>query len=355
MHLGSLQIFQSFGYDDSMTDGQVYDEEVRLAVLTEELGFDSLWSVEHHFNDYAFCPDNITYLAHVAGLTKRILLGTGAAILPWHQPLRLTEQIAMLDQLSGGRALFGMGRGLARREYELMDVAMDSSRARFDEAAPMILDALETGVFQGDGPYYAHPPTPIRPRPSKSFADRKYCVAMSPDSVETAARLGARMTLFLYKPIEEIAKDVSSYQDKFREYHHAEPPRPVMAQFAYCDRDPVKAEEKGRLHITQYLHSLVQQYEFAAGHYGAIKGYESYGQTLNLLMEMGLEAVCDLYLSLQVYGTPEQMIERTRALQDAIGTYDMIGIFRYAGISYEEAEASMRTYASDVMPTLRKI
>ena len=144
MQCGVQMIFQSYGYGAGMSDAQVYDEEIRLGVLADQLGFDALWPVEHHFEDYAFCPDNTVFLAHMAALTRRIKLATGAVILPWNTPLRVAEKIAMLDHLAKDRLIFGMGRGLARREYEQFGIDMNESRARFDEAAPMILEALET-------------------------------------------------------------------------------------------------------------------------------------------------------------------------------------------------------------------
>ena len=108
MRVGVQMIFQSWGYDQSVTDGEVVAEEIRLGELADELGFHALWPVEHHFNDYSFCPDNTVFLAHMAARTKRILLGTGAVILPWNEPLRVAEKIALLDHLSDGRVLFGV-------------------------------------------------------------------------------------------------------------------------------------------------------------------------------------------------------------------------------------------------------
>ena len=118
MKVGVQMIFQSQGYGPEVGDGQVVADEVRLGVLADELGFDALWPVEHHFEDYAFCPDNTLFLAHMAGRTRRISLGTGAVVLPWNDPLRVAEKISLLDHLAGGRVLFGVGRGLARREYQ---------------------------------------------------------------------------------------------------------------------------------------------------------------------------------------------------------------------------------------------
>ena len=90
-----------------------------------------MWTVEHHFTDYTMCPDPLQLLTWLAGRTERVLLGTGVVVLPWHDPVRVAEQIALLDNLSGGRLLLGIGRGIARIEYEGFGVDMDTSRERF--------------------------------------------------------------------------------------------------------------------------------------------------------------------------------------------------------------------------------
>ena len=234
-------LLQSWGYGGRVTDAEVVADEVRLGELADELGFHALWPVEHHFDDYSFCPDNTVFLAHMAARTTRILLGTGAVILPWNDPLRVAEKIALLDHLSNGRVLFGMGRGLARCEYAGFGIPMDESRDRFDESARMVLDALETGVIEGDGPYFRQPRTTIRPAPARSFRDRTYCVAMSPDSVLAAADLGARMVMFSQQPWESQAASVATYRERFVEAHGREPEPPVVCDFVYCDADVRRA------------------------------------------------------------------------------------------------------------------
>src|SRR6202051_5121085 len=150
--------------------------EVRLARLAADLGFDVLWSAEHHFNDYSFVPDNLHLMAYLAGVCPGVSLGTAAVILPWHDPLRVAENAAVLDMLCQGKLRLGMGRGLARREFAAFRVSMDESRERFDEAAPMIVNALKSGFIEGDGKFYKKPQTEIRPRPLHSFDGRIYAV-----------------------------------------------------------------------------------------------------------------------------------------------------------------------------------
>lgn len=352
MEVGIQMIFQSFGYGDDMTDSQVYDEEIELGVLADELGFDALWPVEHHFEDYSFCPDNTVFLGYMAGRTKNIKLGTGAVILPWNEPLRVAEKISLLDQLNGGRTIFGMGRGLSRREYEGFGLDMDTSRDRFDEASAMILEALESGTIEGDGPYYPQPRTPIRPAPTRTFKGRTSAVAMSPDSVEQAARLGVKMVIFTQKAWPEQEAIFEGYRSTFREVHNSEPPPPVICDFTYCHADPAVVKERAHEYITGYLASILHHYELASDHYKGTKGYEEYASNVDAIRAMGLERMAKAYLRVQAWGAPEQILDRLEERRKIVGDYDLVLCFRYAGMPFDQAEASMRLFAAEVLPVL---
>src|SRR4051794_11613929 len=141
MHVGLSVVFQN--PFSQRTDAEVYHRELGFALQAEMWGFDSVWTVEHHFTDYALCPDPLQLLTYLAGQTRRIQLGTAVIVLPWHDPVSVAEQIALLDNLSGGRVILGVGRGLAKVEYEGFRVPMDTSRERFVEYATVVLEALE--------------------------------------------------------------------------------------------------------------------------------------------------------------------------------------------------------------------
>jgi alkanesulfonate monooxygenase SsuD/methylene tetrahydromethanopterin reductase-like flavin-dependent oxidoreductase (luciferase family) len=154
MDVGLQIILSSYGWPD-ISDDQVYRDEIGLVMLAEKLGFDAVWPTEHHFFDYSFCPDNLQLLAYLAGCTQSIDLGTAAVIMPWNEPLRVAEKVALLDNISGGRVRFGMGRGLSQREFApFRGIEMEESRERFDESSQMVVNALETGFIEGDGPFY---------------------------------------------------------------------------------------------------------------------------------------------------------------------------------------------------------
>src|SRR3984885_1136537 len=115
MHVGMSVVFQNT--NKQLSDRQVYVNELRLAEQAEPLGFESIWSVEHHFTNYTMCPDVMQFLTYMAGRTTKVKLGSMVAVLPWHDPVRLAEQIIMLDHLSRGRVILGMGRGTGKVEF----------------------------------------------------------------------------------------------------------------------------------------------------------------------------------------------------------------------------------------------
>ncbi|HYZ22312.1 MAG TPA: LLM class flavin-dependent oxidoreductase [Rhodopila sp.] len=354
MELGIVQIIASSGLPD-ITDQQVYDEEVRLAVLADDLGYDHVWAVEHHFEDYSFCPDNFVYLAHIAALTKRIRLATGAVILPWNiQPLRVAEKAALLDTLSNGRLILGLGRGLSRREFNQFGVAMDESRERFDEMAPMILQALETGVMEEHhGRFFNQPRAPLRPRPVRSFRDRTAQVAMSSDSVLVAANLGVQMMSFFYKPDEVHRAEFDAYRSVFQQQHGRMPKPPLLALMTVCDSDAARAKENAEKHCATYFHSIMHHYELMGEHYAKTKGYADYGVGAEAMRAAGLEEMVRAYVDAQLWGTPDQILRKLEARRATMGDVGFLCAFRFGASPMEVSERSLRLFASEVLPIAR--
>src|SRR5207245_2011939 len=172
------------------SDAAVLAEHMALGDLAEPLGFDSLFAPEHHFTGYAMSPSPTQLLSYYAGRTRRITLGTAVIVLPWHDPVRVAEEIALLDVLSGGRCLFGFGRGAASAEYAGFRVPMEEARARFVEAARIVVKALTEPSFDWDGEFFHIPRTSIRPRPISHPERRFYASSVSPESAEIMAKLG---------------------------------------------------------------------------------------------------------------------------------------------------------------------
>src|SRR5258708_10142800 len=112
------------------TDVAVVADHRAMGDLAEPLGFDSLFALEHHFTGYAMSPAPLQLLAYYAGRTKRIMFGTAVIVLPWNDPIRVAEGIALLDILSGGRWLFGLVRGSPRVPYDVFRNSVGGGRCR---------------------------------------------------------------------------------------------------------------------------------------------------------------------------------------------------------------------------------
>jgi alkanesulfonate monooxygenase SsuD/methylene tetrahydromethanopterin reductase-like flavin-dependent oxidoreductase (luciferase family) len=355
MDVGMMMVFASYGWDDC-SDDRVWKEEIRLARLAADSGFDCLWSAEHHFNDYSFVPDNIQLMSYLTARHPHMDVGTAAVILPWHDPLRVAENAAVLDLLSGGKFRFGMGRGLARREFHVFRKNMDESRGRFDEAAPMIVKALKTGVMEGDGPFYKQPRTEIRPRPQHSFDGRIYAVASSEDSIDSAAKLGAHMVMFADRPWEMRAPNIERGRALHRQYHGTEPPTPMLTEFCVCGPNPVGLEEEARRYQGKFVESNFHHYEFLGEHFKTVKGYDSYQQKADLARKSGggIEGAVTGFMQAASWGTPDKILRGLEARRALLGDFEMNVAFRFGGTPYEVAERGLKLFAKEVLPVVKK-
>jgi len=352
MHVGMATIFQNPGR--TAADYQIYRNELRLADLVETLGFESIWAVEHHFTDYTMCPDVIQFLTYMAGRTHHAKLGSMVVVLPWHDPIRVAEEVSMLDNLSGGRMILGIGRGLARVEYEGFRLDMSESRTRFIESAECLLAGLEQGFCEYEGEFIRQPRRDIRPEPFRSFRGRTYAAAISPESSSIMAELGVGMLIIPQKPWEETSRDLERYRDAYRKARGEEPPAPVVTGWTFCHEDEETARQMARRYIGGYWQTVMDHYEFKSDHLKDIKGYEYYGKVTEKLVSYGEDEVVDFFVNLQVWGTPEQCYEKILEINRLSGNDFYVGVFSYAGMPYDDAERSMRLFAAEVLPALKQ-
>lgn len=353
VRVGVAVIFQNPGRVRS--DAEVYREELRLADLVEPLGFDAVWGVEHHFTDYTMCPDVLQFLTYMAGRTRRLGLGSMVVVLPWHDPLRVAEQVVMLDHLSGGRVILGLGRGAGQVEFDGFRVPMAEARARFVEAATMLLRGLESGECEYQGTFVRQPRVPIRPAPFKSFRGRTYAAAVSPESARVMAELGVGLLLIPQKPWPEHARELEAYRAIFREVNGREAPPPVVACWTFCDPDAERARAEARRWIGGYFRTVLEHYHFERDHLARTPGYEYYGRMAEKIRDYGVERVTEFFVDLQVWGTPEQCYQRILDIRARIGQDTFVGVFSYAGMPWAEAERNLRLFAREVLPELQRL
>lgn len=351
MDVGLQMVCATYGWDDC-SDERAYDEEIAIALRAADAGFDCLWAVEHHHHDYSFCPDNLQLMSYLAGQRPAVDVGTAAVILPWNDPLRVAEKVSMLDHFTGGRLRFGVGRGLARREFEAFRVSMDESRERFDEAAAMIVDALETGWMEGDGPHYRQPRVEIRPRPRFPIRDRLYAVASSDDSVVSAAKLGAHMVMFADRPWPSRLPAIQRHRELSQEMHGKQP-HPLIADFCVCTPTMDGAEELARKYMGPFVMSNFEHYELLGEHFANVKGYDAYAAKVAVAKEVGIEGIIDGFMEASVWGTPDRILRKLEERRDLLGDFELATSFRFGGSPMDVSERSLDLYAKEVLPIVQ--
>ncbi|MCW5745265.1 MAG: LLM class flavin-dependent oxidoreductase [Alphaproteobacteria bacterium] len=338
------------------TDAAVLTEHFVLGDLAEPLGFDSLMALEHHFTGYAMSPAPLQLLAYFAGRTKRIALGTAVIVLPWHDPIRVAEQIALLDIMCGGRCLFGFGRGAASVEYEGFGVPMGEARGRFAESAQIIVQALSQPTFEFSGEFYKIPRTAIRPRPISHPERRFYASSVSPESAELMAKLGFSMLLIMQNEWSKCKADIDRFYDIATNAGHA-PHRPVILTNVSCAASRAEANELAFQYLGAKWDSIENHYHFGDGHLAGVKGYESYealAKTYSKLKDPAArKKATDFYVSIQITGTPDDCLQKIAELQRVTGLEHLICEFAWGGLPHHLAESNMRLFASDVLPVLQ--
>ena len=353
MHVGTSIFFQN--HRRTRTDLEVYQNELRLADLAEPLGFESIWGVEHHFTDYTMCPDVLQFLSYLAGRTEKVLLGSMVVVLPWHNPVKVAERFSVLDHLSGGRAVVGVGRGLARVEYDGFQLDMSESRPRFAESARLLVQALEDGVAEFDGDLIKQPRVDIRPKPFKSFKGRTYAAAVSPESSVALAQLGLGMLIIPQKPWNEGETELKAYREIYQEVNGSPAPPPIVVGFTFCHEDEAIAREMAEEYVGNYWESVMEHYEFRSDHLKTTSGYEYYGKFTDKIEQYGDQDVKDFFLGLQVWGTPEQCYQKIMDIRARTSNDSFLAAFSFGGLPYDEVERSMRLFATEVMHQLKKL
>jgi alkanesulfonate monooxygenase SsuD/methylene tetrahydromethanopterin reductase-like flavin-dependent oxidoreductase (luciferase family) len=208
------------------------------AERAEALGLHSLWLPEHHFGGSGAIPSPLLLLAAVAARTQRLRLGTTSFLLPLRHPIHVAEEVAVLDRLSGGRVILGLGRGFRRSTFEAFGVSVKDKRDRFEAVLEAMRDAWEGKpvAWEGDGEE-ARTPVQLAPRPVQKPHPPLWVAAFGPKALAQAGRLGLP---YLASPIEPYARLVENHA-RHREACAAagrEPPETVpLMRTVFASRD----------------------------------------------------------------------------------------------------------------------
>ncbi len=358
-----------FSRPPATPDWKCVEAGLALGDLAEPLGFDGIWAPEHQGTPYGMTPNPLQTLTYFAGRTERVTFGTMVAVAPWWHPVRLAHQIAYLDIVSNGRyTTIGLGRGVAKSEFDAVGVPREQSRQRFNETLEILKLAFSGERFSYEGEIFKIPEMSLRPAPrSKDLFSRIYGSSATRDSLELLARRGMVPLFVGNKPIEEAGEEVQLV-NTFRQEEGFAPCQPKNVLFAYCVPKASEADKADEW-ILQANVDVNLHYGFAdASNFKGVKGYEAYASREAAATAVLASAVTGkpttrdgkpkapgYHESNLMIGTPEEIIRRIQAAQEACSFCEITIVSQFGDMPHEEAIRSTKLFAKEVLPVVQKM
>ncbi|ANY09460.1 LLM class flavin-dependent oxidoreductase [Pseudonocardia sp. HH130630-07] len=368
-----FSIFHNVGAPGRLDDvAGVLDEIRDVATYADTAGYHSIWYTEHHFGHegYELVPNPVLMGADIAARTERIRIGQAANIVTFWNPMRLAEDIAMLDQMSRGRAEVAVGRGLYGREAMNLNPTADprdqeQNRALFEETLEVLRKAWSGEFFSHSGDFYTYPAPgigwdhPLSP-PSPEFVgadgtlDRLKVVPQSfqrphppisqvidtPRSIQSAARSGMK-GIFWMPPISELKGRFELYRDTLSEATGTEA---ALGAGLSLVRDVYVADtmEQAR---ADFEEALLTSYRWIC-HWRGLNNLREVGEDITgRVLDYDFLAERNLLV-----GTPDHVAEKVHELQQELNLQDLLLWTTHPGLEHGKAMRSFELFAEKVMP-----
>jgi probable F420-dependent oxidoreductase len=314
---------------------QTLQEILGQAEAADRLGFDAALTTEHKYSDEYFgSPIPLSFA--IAARTRRVRVGTAIAISPLYNPVELAQDVATLDQLSGGRAWLGVGAGYLPVDYTTVGVPWEERAQRFDESARILRSAWTEERFSFRGDVYAFDDVSVIPRPLQNGGVPLHLAAWSPGGLRRAGRLGDGWITNALMSLDSMRGMADSYRAAAREAGRT--PHVTSIRFCWPSHDRERAEAEFGATALAMARTLFD--------YGAITDLPGVTSADQITLE---EFVRDRF----VFGTPEECAQTIRRFSDEVGVDDFLLVFRYpTGPSHESVLAAMELFADEVAPAV---
>ncbi|MGP8109687.1 MAG: LLM class flavin-dependent oxidoreductase [Thermoplasmata archaeon] len=307
----------------AVTGGDRLLEVVRLAEVADASGLSTLWVAEHHFHSGGVCPSPPVLLAACGARTQRIRLGALVSVLPFHRPIDVAEEYAMLDRLTGGRLNLGLGSGYIPMEFEGFGVDPATKRERFDASLETVLAAFAGKEVRAEGATA----TPVRLNvlPVQRPHPPLWIAVQRREAITHVARRGVSVALIPYATLSGPA-ELGDVIREFRENLPAGSPAEVaIAMHVYAGARPDVARQAFR----RYLESRLQT---QSTFYREKMQRDPRHASPEAIEESGFAA----------FGSPKQVAEKLGTFAD-LGVDEILGIFDFGGLDPSEVHSSVAT------------
>ena len=321
--------------------GAYYDQFLDEVLLGEELGFDSVWLDEHHGVKDHYWPSPLVCFAGIATRTSRILFGTDVIVMPFYHPVRVAEDVAMLDIMSGGRVILGAAIGYKPDEFELYQVPLEKRGARFEEAVQLIKKLWTEEEVHFEGNYYQVHGLKIEPKPISKPHPPIWLGGWGKLSLARAAKYG---DAWIPGPTANLHKLLSA-QKLYRE-NLQKAGKDVHSPVTPLTREVVIAETDAAAREMAEKHLLINYRDEYGG-----------GEWQHPLIGKEDEAAVDVFESIAkdrfLVGSPETVIEKIRHLQGTFGVDHLICRLYFPGIPHDFIVKELNLLAREVIPEFR--
>lgn len=356
VRFGLLQLFES---PDGRSEKEYIDENIELIEYADNVGLDEVWLAEHHFSDYGVMPSTQVFASHIAARTSRIRIGTGIVVLPFHNPVRLAEEFAFIDQLSEGRLDLGVGRGYQPAEFRGYGIPMAESQQRYMESLEILRQGWTQDALTFKGEHFDFKDVAIRPRPFQKPHPPIFGSSFNPDTIKFQAMQGLNL---LFTVLLSPPEKVTEYKEILKERGHDPADFRIGGLcFVYVDEDEDRAyadfEEPCMWYYRTFTRMIpAKEYPESEGYYrnlheslsGMIAAYDSGAISFKELATNGPFSHGFLV------GSPETVSAKLEKLVDAYSLTDVLCWTRLGGLSHKKVMRSMDLLVNKVVKPMRE-
>jgi alkanesulfonate monooxygenase SsuD/methylene tetrahydromethanopterin reductase-like flavin-dependent oxidoreductase (luciferase family) len=336
---------------------EVVQREFAQILLSEELGYDTVWLTEHHFIEYGISVSPLALAAAIAGSTKRIGIALAAVILPFHEPLRLAEEIAFVDLLSKGRLRVGIGRGNRPIEFAGYRIPQEENRERFSEILEVMIQAWTQDKVSFHGKFFHIDGIPVLPKPSQKPHPPLMLVCVSPETIQMAARRKWPMlNSILFGPFTQITQSRDIYIAAMREAGHSETDVQNALQSWGVSRHIYVAPTDAQ--ALREAEAAERWYQQSLARFLIPENIDTAAPAL----QPQFRAIADrlktvtwekLVEETVLFGSPERIVDRVHEMKEA-GVGELLCWMNFGGLPHELVTRSMRLFAEKVMPHFKQ-
>jgi len=353
MRFGTFFFFQAA---PGLSHEDVIHRELEQMEWTEELGFDQIWLTEHHFIDYGLSVDPAALASAAASRTRRVRIGLAAAILPFHHPLRLAEQLALVDVISKGRLDIGVGRGNRPAEFKGYHVPQQENRERFDEAVDIMLRAWTEDRFSYTGRFFTIEDARVIPKPVQRPHPMIYQVCGSDNGIEsTASRGWPMLNSVLTGPVGQILKRRDSYVLALRKHGRTETEISSLMKHwgvsrqiyvAPTDAQALAEAKDAEMWYQDSLRRFQVPERIEDTHPSLHAGFRAAAERFAKVTWEGLVA------ETLAFGSPDTVARHIETMRE-MGVGQLLCWMNFGGLPQDKIRRSMELFAREVMPRFR--